>query len=114
MARILVIDDDPDISALLEKTLTSAGHEVALAGDGGEGVEQFRTKPPDLVIAQKSNSEKRTVEAILNCLAQLAYQNAKMSSLCRVSASSLSWIKKPGWHGIPKLVRKFKSPPKRC
>jgi hypothetical protein len=34
MARILVIDDDPDMRALLEQTLKSAGHDVALPADG--------------------------------------------------------------------------------
>ena len=31
MARILVIDDDADMRAMLEQTLKSAGHEVILA-----------------------------------------------------------------------------------
>ena len=50
MAQILVIDDDPDIRMLLEQTLQAAGHEVALAVDGREGVERHRTNPADLVI----------------------------------------------------------------
>jgi DNA-binding protein HU-beta len=36
------------------------------------------TKPQVIeAIAQKTSAEKKTVEAILDCLAQLAYQNAK-------------------------------------
>ncbi len=50
MARILVIDDDPDTRAMLEQTLKTAGHEVVLAADGKEGVERYRTSPADLVI----------------------------------------------------------------
>jgi CheY-like chemotaxis protein len=50
MARILVIDDDPDIRVLLEQILKAAGHEVILAADGREGVEQHSTSPADLVI----------------------------------------------------------------
>src|SRR5260370_6370769 len=50
MVRILVIDDDADMRAMLEQTLNSAGHEVALAADGREGVEQYRREPADLVI----------------------------------------------------------------
>jgi CheY-like chemotaxis protein len=50
MARILVIDDDLDMRAMLEQTLRSAGHEVILAADGREGVERHRTSPADLVI----------------------------------------------------------------
>ena len=50
MARILVIDDEPDIRTFLEEILKSAGHEVILAADGREGVERHRTSPADLVI----------------------------------------------------------------
>ena len=50
MPRILVIDDDADMRTLLAQTLQSAGHEVVLAADGKEGVEQYRTQPVDLVI----------------------------------------------------------------
>ena len=38
MARILVIDDEADVRALLELVLKSKGHEVLLAEDGKEGV----------------------------------------------------------------------------
>ena len=50
MARILVIDDDPDTREMLEQILKPAGHEVILAADGREGVMQYRTSPADLVI----------------------------------------------------------------
>ena len=50
MASILVIDDDPDTREVLLSTLESAGHTVALASDGKQGVEQYRAKPADLVI----------------------------------------------------------------
>jgi DNA-binding response OmpR family regulator len=50
MARILVIDDDPDTRAMLEQILKAAGHEVILAADGREGLERYRASPADLVI----------------------------------------------------------------
>ena len=50
MARILIIDDDPDMRAMLEQILKSAGYEVILAADGREGVERHSTSPADLVI----------------------------------------------------------------
>jgi DNA-binding response OmpR family regulator len=50
MARILVIDDEPDMRALVEEIPKSAGYEVILAADGREGVERHRTNPADLVI----------------------------------------------------------------
>jgi DNA-binding NtrC family response regulator len=50
MARILVIDDDPDMRALLEQMLKADRHEVVLAADGSEGVQQYCAQPADLVI----------------------------------------------------------------
>jgi DNA-binding response OmpR family regulator len=64
MARILVIDDDPDMRALLEQTLQAAGHEVALAADGREGVERHRTSPADLVMTDIYMPKRDGLETI--------------------------------------------------
>jgi CheY-like chemotaxis protein len=50
MQRILVIDDDPEMRAMIEQTLVSGGYEVACAADGKEGLELHRAKPVNLVI----------------------------------------------------------------
>jgi DNA-binding NtrC family response regulator len=64
MARILVIDDDPEIRALLEQTLKAAGHEVILAADGKEGVERYRSPPADLVITDLYMPNQEGLETI--------------------------------------------------
>jgi CheY-like chemotaxis protein len=64
MARILVIDDDPDIRAILELTLKAAGHEVILAADGREGVERYCTSPADLVITDLYMPNRDGLETI--------------------------------------------------
>ena len=64
MARILVIDDEPDMRAILEKILKSAGHEVILAADGREGVERHRTSPADLVITDLYMPNQEGLETI--------------------------------------------------
>jgi DNA-binding response OmpR family regulator len=48
--KILVIEDDRDISRLLELHLHDAGHEVDLVYDGTHGLDQALSKPYDLVI----------------------------------------------------------------
>lgn len=50
MARVLVIDDDPLVRAMLKQTLEKSGYEVADASDGAEGIGLFRQKPADVVI----------------------------------------------------------------
>jgi len=48
--RILVIDDEPQITRVLRAALTAQGFDVRTANDPAEGLEVFREWPPDLVI----------------------------------------------------------------
>jgi two-component system KDP operon response regulator KdpE len=48
--KILVIDDDYHINQLVKATFTEQGAEVVTAVDGQEGLRQFYTHKPDLVI----------------------------------------------------------------
>lgn len=50
MARILVVDDDPRLGAMLRRSLGLAGHQVQVAGDGEAGLKTALTEDPDLVI----------------------------------------------------------------
>ncbi|MFN8302365.1 MAG: sigma-54 dependent transcriptional regulator [Saprospiraceae bacterium] len=50
MEKILVIDDDNDICALLQRFLTRKGYEVIVAHSGATGIESVRQNAPDLVI----------------------------------------------------------------
>ena len=49
-ARILVVDDEIDISTILTVTLRRAGYEVASAADGIEAIEAIKRQAPDLVL----------------------------------------------------------------
>lgn len=48
--RILIVDDEAQIARVLRTSLQSNGHEVTVAHDGLDGLEQFRKVQPDLVI----------------------------------------------------------------
>jgi sigma-B regulation protein RsbU (phosphoserine phosphatase) len=48
--RILVVDDEADISAILAVTLRRAGYEVSSAADGLEAIEAIQRQVPDLVL----------------------------------------------------------------
>ena len=49
-ARILVVDDEPDILNLLEYNLKRAGFQAILAKDGPEAIEAAKANRPDLVL----------------------------------------------------------------
>ena len=50
MARILIIDDEPEVRTATRRILVRAGHDVLEASTGEEGVKVFAEAPADLVI----------------------------------------------------------------
>ncbi|HEU5038860.1 MAG TPA: response regulator transcription factor [Nocardioides sp.] len=50
MAKILVIDDEPEVVRFVERALAGAGHEVTSAHDGALGLGLALNEAPDLVV----------------------------------------------------------------
>ena len=50
MAKILFIDDDPDIRPLMRVTLTKLGHQPSLAARGEEGLRMAKAEVFDLIV----------------------------------------------------------------
>jgi DNA-binding response OmpR family regulator len=50
MAKILVVDDDPDFVNLTRRILQSKNYEVLTASDGEKALAAMRKKRPDLVL----------------------------------------------------------------
>ncbi len=50
MARILVVDDDPDFVNLTRKILSTRGYEVITAASGQQALQVMRKEKPDLVL----------------------------------------------------------------
>ncbi|MGW7248956.1 response regulator transcription factor [Streptomyces decoyicus] len=48
--RLLVVDDDPRMTELLETTLGLAGYTVATAGCGAGALRAYEERPPDLLV----------------------------------------------------------------
>jgi pilus assembly protein CpaE len=49
-AKILVVDDDPNVQRLLQYTLKQEGYDVTLASDGAEGFRLWGAESPDLIL----------------------------------------------------------------
>ncbi|HTO83713.1 MAG TPA: response regulator [Methylomirabilota bacterium] len=64
MARILVIDDEDDVRAVIRAILESGGHEVETASDGVDGVRKFQQQSFDLVLCDSVMPNKPGEEIV--------------------------------------------------
>ncbi len=49
--KILLVEDEKDLAMIIADTLSAQGYEVSVASDGVEGLAEFKSFLPDLVIA---------------------------------------------------------------
>ena len=49
-ARVLVVDDEPDLIRVLQFGLQAAGYVVECASDGQEGLKKARESRPDIIL----------------------------------------------------------------
>ncbi len=50
MKKILMMEDEPDISEAVQSSLKARGYWVILAADGEEGLRKVKSEKPDLVL----------------------------------------------------------------
>ena len=58
MAKLLVVDDEPDMVEMIKAALESASHQVVVAYNGKEGVEKARKEKPDAIVLDIMMPEK--------------------------------------------------------
>lgn len=66
MARILIIDDEPQIRSMLKLMLERDGYEVVEAPDGVEGIRVYRQNPADLIITDLIMPNKDGIGMIID------------------------------------------------
>ena len=62
--RILIIEDQEDLAALYETTLTKAGYEVSKAYTGEEGIADFQDKGADAVLLDMTLPEMHGLQTL--------------------------------------------------
>jgi CheY-like chemotaxis protein len=65
VARILVIDDEPQVRAMLRQMLERGGYEVLEAEEGRAGIKLYQEQAPDLIITDILMPGKEGIETIL-------------------------------------------------
>ena len=48
--QVLLIEDEPDLIAIVSETLRDEGYDVVAVNDGRAGLERARTNPPGLIL----------------------------------------------------------------
>lgn len=66
MSKVLIIDNDPMVCETLKLAAESAGHTVALAQNGHEGIAAFQRFQPDVVVTDILMPEKEGMETIVD------------------------------------------------
>jgi len=62
LKRILVVDDEPQITRMLRASLQSSGYEVLIANNGTQAYERLIADRPDLVITDLAMPEMNGIE----------------------------------------------------
>ena len=62
MARILVIDADPDLRTVLDRSLAQDGHERFWCATGAAGIEVARRERPDLLLLEQALPDRSGAE----------------------------------------------------
>lgn len=103
--KVLVVDDEPDVVALIERTLSGNGFTVVTAYDGVSALDLVDTEKPDLVlldlmmpimsgyeVCQQLKSNPQTAEIPIVCLSSAHTPDARAHSL---KAGAAELITKP-------------------
>lgn len=64
MAKIVVVEDDPDMIVIIQHALKMAGHAVILALGGEDGIRKIKMHRPDLVVTDLSMPHVSGIQVI--------------------------------------------------
>ena len=83
--RILVVDDEPDLTILVKKYLTEAGFDVEIAYNGVEAMEKVKANPPDAIVLDVMMPEKDGYETCAELKSDEKYANIPVLLLTAVA-----------------------------
>lgn len=63
-AKILLVDDEVEITSLLKKFLEKEGYEAITANSGKEAIEKFKTEKPDIILLDIRMPDMTGIEAM--------------------------------------------------
>lgn len=101
-SEVLVVEDEPDLTALLEMLLTGAGYAVRTAGDGAEALLRVAERMPSLVLLDMCMPIMNGWEFAREFAARYARAAPVLvvtaevdARLCALEIGAEAWLQKP-------------------
>ena len=113
-AKILVVDDAPQVRRVMRASLTAQGYTVYEARNGEEALESLRATPPDLILLDVNMPgmdgltacrEVRRTSAIP--IIMLTVRNAERAKVAALDAGADDYVVKP--FGMPELLARIRA-----
>ena len=113
-AKILVVDDAPQVRRVMRTTLTAQGYTIFEARNGEEGLEQFRKTLPDLVLLDVNMPGMDGLEACREIrrgsdvpIIMLTVRNAERDKVLALDAGADDYVVKP--FGMEELLARIRA-----
>lgn len=114
MKRILVVDDERQITRMLRVSLQSSGYDVEVANNGLEALERIRENEPDLIITDLAMPEMNGVElteAVRRLAATpiivLSVRDAEATKIRALDKGADDYVTKP--FSMPELLARVRA-----
>jgi two-component system, OmpR family, KDP operon response regulator KdpE len=113
-AKILVVDDEPQVRRVMKSTLTAEGYTITEASNGGEALEIFREQPPDIILLDLNMPEMDGLEACRQIrrssdvpIIMLTVRNAERDKVLALDAGADDYVVKP--FGMQELLARIRA-----
>jgi len=103
--KILIVDDDVELTKAVESTITTAGHDAQCTNDPREGLKLIREQNHDMVFLDLSMPEFSGID-IVNDLAQDGTIKEKKIVVMTASATNDEELKNLVNLGVHSILRK--------
>lgn len=114
VARLLIVDDEPQIRRVLKAALAAQGYEVADARSGEEALEAIRAQRYDLVLLDVNMPGMGGLEACREirrssevAIIMLTVRDAERDKVAALDAGADDYVTKP--FGMPELLARIRA-----
>jgi two-component system KDP operon response regulator KdpE len=112
--RILIVDDEPQITRVLRRSLTTHGYDVRVASDGLAALQTFGDWPPDLVVTDLSMPQTDGLQLCRNLRAisqlpiiVLSVRGEERTKVQALDAGADDYVTKP--FGMDELLARIRA-----